>query len=153
MRPTQFVLRTLSSGILLLAAFSPALAEGVNASPTSDWDPNWIAHVAMTVLGSFVAAHLALEAFARPVQIANAPTFPKYMTSPQQYRLGSWIFVMFACVFFLLLVYAHREVVVAARIFEKELPEVVKGAFTAVTDETAPYFLVVITMGGCICTC
>ena len=92
------MLRILISGFFLFAVCDPALAQPDEPPWTHE---EWIAHVAITVLGCFIAVHLALQAFARPVQIANAPTFPKYMTSPQQYRLGSFIFIFFALQFFL----------------------------------------------------
>ena len=112
------MLRILISGFFLLAVCDPALAQQVEPPWTRE---EWIAHIAITVLGCFIAVHLALQAFARPVQIANAPTFPKYMTSPRQYRLGSFIFIVFACSFFLLLVFLHRHVVAAASVFQPQL--------------------------------
>jgi hypothetical protein len=139
------MLRVLLSGCFLLAAGTSALAEEVRAA--SSFEP-WIGHIAITVLGCLVAIHLAFEAFARPVQIANAPTFPKYMTSPLQYRLGSWIFVLFACSFFLLLVYEHRQVATAVSLFENDLPQFGKSALKAIQDETPSYLLIIVTMGG-----
>jgi hypothetical protein len=146
MRPT--LLRILASGILLFAAF-PALAEGaVNGAPSTG--PNWF-NLVITALGSLVAIQPALEAFARPVQIANAPTFPKYMTSPQQYWTASWVFAIFACCFFFLLVYEHRQVAVVASAYAAAtsgLPEAVKDGFQAIMDDTAPFLLIVVIMGG-----
>jgi hypothetical protein len=142
------MLRILSFGTLLVAACSPALAYDVNAPSVAPVMDPWIVHAAITVLGSFVAIRFALEAFARPVQIANAPTFPKYMTSRQQYRLGSWLFVIFAWGFFLLLIYEHRQVVAAVSVFENELPGSVKNALMAVNDESASYLLIVVTVGS-----
>lgn len=137
------MLRALVSVSLFLAACTPVLAQEGNAAALEPW----IAHVAITVLGAFVAIHFALEAFARPVEIDNAPTFPRYMTSRQQYRLGRWLFVLFACGFFLLLVYEHRQVVEAASVFEESLPGLVKEALKAAKNETAPYLVIVIIMG------
>ena len=139
------MLRILISGFFLFAVCDPALAQPDEPPWTHE---EWIAHVAITVLGCFIAVHLALQAFARPVQIANAPTFPKYMTSPQQYRLGSFIFIVFACSFFLLLVFLHRHVVAAASVFQPQLPQLGQTAFKAIQDQSPSYLLIVFTMGG-----
>lgn len=137
------MVRILVSGIVLFAACSPALAEEADAA--AGMLP-WLTHVAITVLGMALAMRLALQAFGRrAVQVANVPTFPRYMTSPQQYRLGSWMFVIFACGFFLLLVYEHRQVVAAAAVFEDWLP---KNILSAVRDESAPYLLIIAAMGA-----
>jgi hypothetical protein len=112
-------MRILLSGILLFALCSPAIAQDVVTAV--DYFPR-LAHVAITVLGAAVAIKLALEAFARrEVSVANVPTFPKYMTSPQQYRLGSFSFAAFAAGFFLLLVYRHKEVAEVSKVFGQGL--------------------------------
>jgi len=111
------------SGISLLVACAPALAQ--QGEPAADMLPSlsapWLAHLAITLIGMMFAVRLALEAFARrSVSLADIPTVPRYLTSPQQYRLGSWMFVIFACGFFLLLVYEHRQVVEVAVVFQKD---------------------------------
>jgi len=105
----------------------------------------------MTVLGVAVAVRLANQAFGRrEVNLADVPTFPKYMTSQQQYRLGSIAFVIFASGFFLLLVYAHKEVAKAADVFGEGLA---KNIIDAVKDDAAPYLLVVAAMGAVYLYC
>jgi hypothetical protein len=141
--------RAVLCGILLFATCNPVLADDGNAA-ASALEP-WIAHVAITVLGSLVAIHFALEAFARPVEIDNAPTFPRYMTSRQQYRLGSWLFVLFACGFFLLLVYEH--VVEAASVFEQELPGLIKEALKAPRTRARPTWSSSSSWASCISIC
>jgi hypothetical protein len=117
------MVRALLSGISLLVACAPALAQ--QGEPAADMLPSlsapWLAHLAITLIGMMFAVRLALEAFARrSVSLADIPTVPRYLTSPQQYRLGSWMFVIFACGFFLLLVYEHRQVVEVAVVFQKD---------------------------------
>jgi len=117
------MVRALLSGISLLVACAPALAQ--QGEPAADVLPSlsapWLAHLAITLIGMMFAVRLALEAFARrSVSLADIPTVPRYLTSPQQYRLGSWMFVIFACGFFLLLVYEHRQVVEVAVVFQKD---------------------------------
>jgi hypothetical protein len=103
-------------------------------------------HWIITVLGTFLAARWALEAFNRPtVPIADVPTFPRYMTSRIQYRLGSIIFVIFACGFFLLLVRLHREVVETLDALSVPIP---KDILQAVKEQSASYLVVVIAMGA-----
>jgi hypothetical protein len=133
-------MRILLSGILLFALCSPAFAQDV-VTPV-DHLP-WLAHAAITVLGAAVAIKLAFEAFARrEVSVANVPTFPKYMTSPQQYRLGSFSFAAFAAGFFLLLIYRHKEVAAVSKVFGEGLS---KSIIEAVEADAAPYLLVVAT--------
>ena len=130
------------SGISLLVACAPALAQ--QGEPAADVLPSlsapWLAHLAITLIGMMFAVRLALEAFARrSVSLADIPTVPRYLTSPQQYRLGSWMFVIFACGFFLLLVYEHRQVVEVAVVFQKELPEVIHDWLEAARGESPSY--------------
>src|SRR5207302_4912955 len=138
----------LLSGILLLAICSPAVAQeagGLAANfPWLSQNLPWLSHTAMTVGGVGLAIRMAYQAFGRrEVNVADVPTFPKYMTSPQQYRLGSLIFVAFASGFFLLLVYRHEEVVVVAKVFGEGLG---KDIIAAVESKAAPYLLVVAAM-------
>ena len=100
------MVRALLAGISLLVVCAPALAQqGEAAADMPSLSAPWFAHLAITLIGMMFAVRLALEAFARrPVSLADIPTVPRYLTSPQQYRLGSWMFVIFACGFFLLLV-------------------------------------------------
>ena len=137
------MVRALLSCILLCAVCSPALAQEREA--LLGMSPQ-VTHLVITLLGMVVAVRMALQAFGRrPVQVANVPTFPRYMTSPQQYRFGSWIFVLFACSFFLLLVHEHREVVAAAAVMEDWIP---KNILQAVNDQSDSYLLVIAAMGG-----
>ena len=141
------MVRALLSGIALLVACAPALAQ--QGEPAADMLPSvmnvpWLTHLAITLIGMMFAVRLALEAFARrSVSVADVPTVPRYMTSPQQYRLGSWMFVIFACGFFLLLVYEHRQVVEVAAVFQKELPEIV-GEWVEAAKGESPSYLVII---------
>jgi len=130
----------LVSGIVLFAVCSPALAQ--QDANVRDMLPH-LTHWAITLLGIGVAARLALQTFGRAVTVADVPTFPRYMASRQLYRLGSWLFVIFACSFFLLLVYEHRQVVAV-------LPHVgwiPENMLKAVQDQSAPYLLIVSVMG------
>lgn len=103
-----------------------------------------MAHWAITLLGLLVAGRLAWQAFGRAVTIAEVPTFPRYMTSRQQYRLGSLIFVLFSCGFFLLLVQENRDVIALAPL----VPAIPDGILQAAKDQSAPYLVVVAAMGA-----
>jgi hypothetical protein len=138
----------LLSGILLFALCSPAFAEDAGAvAQNLPWlsdSLRWLSHTLMTVGGVGVAIGLASQAFGRrQVNVANVPTFPRYMTSPQQYRLGSIVFIIFASGFFLLLVYEHKEVARVADVFGEGLA---KNIINAINDDAAPYLLVVAAM-------
>ena len=137
------MVRTLLSGILLLAICCPASAQ--EAHVPDAMLPNLI-QLAITLLGVVVAARLASDAFARrAVPVADVPTFPRYMTSRQQYRLGSLVFVTIACGFFLLLVYEHRQVVDVASLFDDVIP---KNLLNAVKDQSASYLVIIAAMGA-----
>lgn len=120
---------------------SPALAQA--GSTTSDLLPELV-QLAITLLGLIVAGRLAWQAFGRAVPVANVPTFPKYMTSRRQYLLGSSTFVLFACVFFLLLVHEHRQVITLAPL----VPAIPDTILAAVKDQSPPYLIVVAAMGA-----
>jgi hypothetical protein len=135
-------MRILLAGILLLAICSPAFADP--AVPVVD-DRAWLAHMAMIFLGVLVAMRLAFDAFARrSLKVADVPTFPRCMTTPQQFRLGSLAFMAFASAFFLLLVWRHKEVVALVKIFGEGLSQPV---IEAVESEAVPYLVVVFVMG------
>jgi hypothetical protein len=145
----------LLSGILLLAICTPAVAQDAGAvAQNSSWFSQnllWLSHMAMTVGGAGLAMRWAYDAFGRrEVNVADVPTFPKYMTSPQQYRLGSLIFMIFASAFFLLLVYRHKEVVAVAQVFGEGLS---KDIIAAVEADAAPYLLVVAAMASVYLFC
>lgn len=120
---------------------SPALAQ--EGSTATDLLPELV-QWAITLLGLAVAARLAWQAFGRAVPVANVPTFPKYMTSRRQYLLGSSTFVLFACVFFLLLVHEHRQVITLAPL----VPAIPDSILEAVKDQSPPYLIVVAAMGA-----
>jgi hypothetical protein len=103
-----------------------------------------LAHLGITLLGLAVAARLAWQAFGRAVPVANVPTFPRYMTSRQQYRLGSLAFILFACGFFLLLVYENRQVITLAPL----IPAIPGTILQAAKDQSAPYLIVIAAMGA-----
>src|SRR6516165_601395 len=103
-----------------------------------------LSHTLMTIGGVGLAIGLAAQAFGRrQVNVANVPTFPRYMTSPQQCRFGSIVFIIFASGFFLLLVYEHKEVARVADLFGEGLA---KNVIDAIKDDAAPYLLVVAAM-------
>jgi hypothetical protein len=136
--------RILLAGILLFAICSPASAQQAQAWA---WDTTQnLFQLAVTLLGIVVAARLASDAFARrPVPVADVPTFPRYMTSRIQYRLGSWLFIGFACGFFLLLVYLHRDVANLSSVAGDVFP---KGLIDAVKDQSASYLTIIAAMGA-----
>jgi hypothetical protein len=134
----------LSTGLLFsisLAICGPALAEENNV--TYDTAPHLV-HWAITILGMGVAARLALQAFGRAVPVANVPTFPIYMTSPQQYRLGGWAFAAFACGFLLLLIQEHQPVLDLVKPLDI-IPDYINSA---INDQSTPYLVIVVAMGA-----
>ncbi|MGY4467914.1 hypothetical protein ACVWWK_003623 [Bradyrhizobium sp. LB9.1b] len=98
----------------------------------------------ITLLGLVVAARLAWQAFGRAVTIAEVPTFPRYMTTRQQYRLGGFIFVIFSCCFFLLLIHENRDVIALAPL----VPAIPDAVIQAAKGQSAPYLTVIAAMGA-----
>ena len=140
------MVRFLASAIAFFAICSPALAQQINAlSSTALSDTQGLTQLVITVLGTAAAARLAFDAFGRrSVPVANVPTFPRYMTSRLQYRLGTLTFVILACGLFLLLVNEHRQVVKVASLFDV-IPQ---NILQAVEDQSAPYLMIVAAMGA-----
>jgi hypothetical protein len=135
--------RILLAIILSIAICSPASAEPAHAL---DISPNLI-QWAITALVIVAAGRLAFDAFARrSVPVADVPTFPRYMTSRGQYLLGSWFFIGFACGFFLLLVYAHRQVIDTASMFGADV--IPKNILDAVKDQSASYLTIFAAIGA-----
>jgi hypothetical protein len=130
--------------VFMMLAADPALAQEKDIF--SDPVVMWWAHSILTVLGLLVAVRCAYQAFGRrELELAEAPTFPKYMTSPRQYRLGSLVYVIFAAISFLLLVYLHKEVIPVIELFGGPLSEKI---IKALENPSVPYLLIVATMGA-----
>jgi uncharacterized membrane protein YciS (DUF1049 family) len=128
--------------VFMMWAGDPAWAQETTALPTDPW--SW-AHLIATVLGVLVAIRWAYQAFGRPpVELADAPTFPKYMTSQRQYRLGSLVYVLFAVIFFVLLIYLNKEVIPIVQLFDAPLSQAI---IAAANQSSPPYLLIVAAMG------
>jgi hypothetical protein len=142
-------MRILFAGILLLAICDPAYAQDGSVVQNFSW-----AHLAMTVLGITVAVRLAFLAFERrALNVADVPTFPRYMTCRQDYRLGICMFMTFASGFFLLLVYAHDEVAALLALLNKFGMQLPKGLIDGLKDASAPYLVVIFVMGAVYLYC
>jgi hypothetical protein len=129
--------------VFMMLTIDTALAQEKDA--VSDAATMWWAHLALTAFGVLVAVRCAYQAFGRrELELAKVPTFPKYMTSPQQYRFGSFIYILLAAAFFLLLVYLHKEVVPVASLFGEPLSRPILDAFKA---SSPPYLLTIIVIG------
>jgi len=104
------------------------------------------AHVAVTALGLLFAIRMADQAFGRrALQLADSPTFPRYMTSQGQYLLGSWAFIVLATFIFLLIVYLHKEVVEVAKLLGEPLSN---DIIAAVENDHASYLVIIFAMGS-----
>jgi hypothetical protein len=139
--------RVLLCCIMSFAACLPALGQGDVGPNVQPSDSNLV-HWLITVGGTFWAGLLASRAFNRPaIPIADVPTVPMFMTSRHQYQLGSWIFVIFACGFFLVLVRLHRDVVGILDLVP--LPVTIpKDLLQAIKDQSAPYLVIVGAIGA-----
>jgi hypothetical protein len=139
--------RVLLCCMMFFATCLPALAQNDVVATVQLPDSNLV-HWIITLGGTLWAALLASRAFNRPaIPIADVPTVPMFMTSRNQYQLGSWIFVILACGFFLLLVRLHRDVVGIIDLVP--LPVTIPKEFRqAVNEQSAPYLVIVGVMGA-----
>jgi hypothetical protein len=131
--------------LALIALTSPGAAQAIGAMIDSPYDA---AKLAFAALGTFAAARLASQAFGRgAVSVAELPTFPKYMTSRGLYQLGNWIFIAFASVFFLLLIYEHRQVFQLASMLSLLPAGAETTLLEAANNPTASYLVVIAAIG------
>lgn len=135
--------------VLMLVFATCGYAQG-EAVAVADRGTYW-AHVAVTLIGVVFAMRLAATAFARPpLRLADVPTGPEYLTSREYYRFGMAVFVIVVSVIFLVLIYLHKEVVAVVDLFKIPfVPEAyVKQMMEAVSQDTAPYLLIVVVIGA-----
>jgi hypothetical protein len=129
-------------GIVISILLSTQASADQVGDAASDLVPSLV-RWSITLLGLVVAGRLAWQAFGRAVNIAEVPTFPRYMTTRQQYRLGGFIFVVFSCGFFLLLIHENRDVIALAPL----VPAFPVAFIEAAKSQSAPYLTVVAAMG------
>ena len=132
-------------GILLISA---GTAHAEPQISLADISLAAIVRWAITLCGVAVAAWWAMDAFDRPsINIADQAILPRYMTNQSQYRLGVFIFILFSCGFFLLLVIDHEEVFAVLSLLDG-WGMVPKGLADAAKERAAPYLLVVGLVGA-----
>ena len=89
---------------------------------------------------------MADQAFGRrALQLADSPTFPRYMASRGQYLLGSWAFNVLATFVLLLIIYLHKEVIEVAKLLGEPLS---KDIIDAVKNDNASYLIIIFAMGS-----
>jgi hypothetical protein len=126
-----------------LLLISTASAETAGAASA---DNAFYVHLAVTGLGLIFAVQMANQAFARKAfQLADTPTFPRYMTNAGQYYLGNGIFILFSSFIFLLLVLLHKDVIQIAEVASVPLP---KALFEAVKQKEVSYLVIIAAMGA-----
>jgi hypothetical protein len=80
------------------------------------------------------------------VTLAKETTLPKYMTNQPQYRLGVFVYILFACGFFLLLVKEHGDVLTLLSLLG--LGIVPRSFVQAAQNPSAPYLIIIFVMGA-----
>jgi hypothetical protein len=137
------------SSIMFFLLFDPALA-----LPPSGFtaESNLTTQLIITGIGLLIAARFAFLAFERRIPVADEPTFPKYMTSRLHYWVGCALFMIFACLFFVIIVIEHREVIKFVGLYEKILPvgvaEINQQFLQAINEQTSTYLMIVSAMGA-----
>jgi hypothetical protein len=127
---------------LFFSLWSTAARAGAASNKVEASDALYWAHQSALAFGFLFAMILAGAAFARPEAVNNVPTFPKYMTSRRQYRLGAFIFISIATFFFYVMVNLHKEVIQLALLIKPDI-EGLKQLKEALADGEVPGLVVV----------
>ncbi|MDR3530793.1 MAG: hypothetical protein P4L90_09600 [Rhodopila sp.] len=100
------------------------------------------ARTALLMLGMAFTGYWAYEAFNEPpIRLDDGPTLPRYMTQPNQYRLGSIAFVGMCLLVYSLIAYFHKEFLPIVGIVAPDLYQTIEKSMT---DGSLAYPLVVI---------
>jgi hypothetical protein len=110
--------------------------------PYSDW--------IIFTLALVVTAWWSLEAFDRPsVNLADLPTFPRYMTRRGQYRSAKIVFVGICLAIYVLMIRYHRDLPAIIGAMKPEWSERLK----TLTEQKDPsYLVVIIVVSACFLT-
>lgn len=129
-------LMLLMSGMLSV----PAMAQSAGATRPDSL--LYIAQGTLLTFGMAFTGYWAYEAFNAPaIRLDNGPTLPRYMTQPNQYRLGAIAFVGICLLVYALIAYFHKEFLPLVAILAPELHETIEKSMT---DGSLAYPLVVI---------
>jgi hypothetical protein len=129
-------LMLLVSGALCL----PAAAQEASTVPPDHWV--YTAQAVLLILGMAFAGYWAYEAFdTPPIKLGDGPTLPRYMTQPNQYRLGVIAFVGACLLVYALIAYFHKPLLPLVRALSPELYQTID---TSMKDGSLPYPLVII---------
>jgi hypothetical protein len=135
------MLRRISLVILLSGASSlpaaPQESDALHGDPVL-----YTAQAVLLMLGMAFTGYWAYEAFnAPPIRLGDGPTLPRYMTQPNQYRIGAFAFVAMCLLVYALIAYFHKEFLPLVGIIAPELYQTIE---TSMTDGSLAYPLVVI---------
>jgi hypothetical protein len=127
---------------VLLVSMIPTLAFADGGAPQDIIPyPDWIVFGLALILIAWWSA----QAFDRPsIDLAEIPTYPRYMTRRSQYQLGRMFFVLLSLIIYGLMVRYH-----------KDLPEIIHAAkpdwsetLKTLIDKNDPSYLVVIIVAS-----
>src|SRR5713226_6730219 len=139
--PGAKMLQRFALMLLVTGTFSfPASAQNVGASQSDAF--LYMAQAALLLLGMAFAGYWAYEAFdTPPIKLGDGPALPRYMTQPNQYRLGVIAYVGVCLLVYALIAYFHKELLPLVRALSPELHETIDKSMT---DGSLAYPLVVI---------
>lgn len=135
------MLQRIALGVLLSGALTlPAAAQG--AGDAAAQSLLYTAQAVLLILGLAFTGYWSYEAFnAPPIRLGDGPTLPRYMTQPNQYRMGAIVFVAICLLVYALIAYFHQEFLPLVGIVAPELYETIRKSMT---DGSLAYPLVVI---------
>ena len=132
----QIALMLLASGVFSL----PAAAQEIGTHHPDAF--LYTAQAALLILGMAFTGYWAYQAFdTPPIKLGDGPALPRYMTQPNQYRLGVIAYVGVCLLVYALIAYFHKELLPLVRALSPELHETIDKSMT---DGSLAYPLVVI---------
>jgi hypothetical protein len=132
----QISMMLLASGVFSL----PAAAQEIGTHHPDAF--LYTAQAALLILGMAFTGYWAYQAFdTPPIKLGDGPALPRYMTQPNQYRLGVIAYVGVCLLVYALIAYFHKELLPLVRALSPELHETIDKSMT---DGSLAYPLVVI---------
>jgi hypothetical protein len=132
--------------IAVLACLLPTLAFADDGPTVYIPYADWITFA----LALMIIAWWSNEAFDRPsLKLAGYPTYPRYMTRPNQYHLGKILFVLLSLLIYALMAYYHKDL---PRIIGAINPEWKEPLKSLVDDKNPSYLVILIVVSACFVT-
>ena len=126
-----------------LACMVPTLALADDGPAALIPYPDWIIFALALILTAWWSA----KAFDRqPINLADTPTYPKYMTRPNQYRFGKTLFVLLSVAIYALMVRYHSDL---PQIIKAIKPDWYEPLKSIIEQKDPSYLAIVVFVSAC----